>query len=125
MKGIILVLQGGDYLKLYITRHGRTEWNTIGRLQGWLDSPLTEEGIKRAERLSKRLENIDFDSIYSSSQKRALDTAHILNKKNIEIQILDELKELSLGKWEGMKLKDNLYANKNRLLQYLLKFHQF
>lgn len=106
MKGIILVLQGGDYLKLYITRHGRTEWNTIGRLQGWLDSPLTEEGIKRAERLSKRLENIDFDSIYSSSQKRALDTAHILNKKNIEIQILDELKELSLGKWEGMKLKD-------------------
>lgn len=93
-------------MKLYITRHGKTEWNTAQKLQGWLDSPLTHEGIERAERLSHRLKNIDFDSIYSSSQKRALDTAKILNTKNLEIKIIDELKELCLGKWQGMRIED-------------------
>ena len=81
-------------MKLYITRHGKTEWNTIGKLQGWLDSPLTDEGIERARKLSTRLEGVDFDHIYSSPQKRALHTAEILNLEDIEITILDELMEL-------------------------------
>lgn len=93
-------------MKIYITRHGKTEWNTIGKLQGWLDSPLTEEGIERAEKLSHRLKTIDFDHIYSSPQKRALDTAKILNTGQGDIKILDELRELGLGKWQGMKIEE-------------------
>lgn len=56
-------------MKLYIIRHGQTEWNLAGRLQGWQNSNLTEEGIKNAERLSDRLKDIHFDYIYSSPQK--------------------------------------------------------
>lgn len=93
-------------MKLYITRHGKTQWNTVQRLQGWQDSPLTEEGIRRAKKLSERLKSIDFDKIYSSPQKRALDTAKILNTQDLDIITLDGLKELSLGKWEGMKLQE-------------------
>lgn len=115
-------------MKLYITRHGKTQWNTIKKLQGWQDSPLTEEGINRAEKLANRLKFIDFNKIYSSPQKRALDTAKILNTKDVEIQILDELKELGLGKWEAMRLEEvekkypeehYLYFNKPHLYEPL------
>lgn len=108
-------------MKLYITRHGQTQWNTIKKLQGWKDSPLTEEGIKRAEKLAKRLKSIDFDKIYSSPQKRALDTAKILNYKDIEIVTLDELKELGLGKWEGMRLPE---VEKEYPEEYYLYFNK-
>lgn len=115
-------------MRIYITRHGKTKWNTIKKLQGWNDSPLTKEGIERAEKLADRLKSIDFDSIYSSPQKRALHTAEILNTKNIEIQQLDEFKELKLGKWEGMIIDEvekkypkqfYLYFNKPHLYEPL------
>lgn len=89
-------------MKLYITRHGTTEWNSIGKLQGWLDSNLTDEGIKRAIDLGRRLKDVDFDFIYSSPQKRALDTAkYIRGDKNTQIITSDSLMELGLGEWEG------------------------
>jgi len=92
-------------LKLYITRHGQTEWNLAGKLQGWKNSPLTEEGIGNAHKLANRLKNIDFDLIYTSHQKRAIDTAKIIRgDRDTEIIRLDELKEIGFGAWEGMKI---------------------
>ncbi|NLY46652.1 MAG: histidine phosphatase family protein [Tissierella sp.] len=94
-------------MKIYLTRHGQTEWNVIGRLQGWNNSNLTEEGIGRAKSLSNRLKDVDFDFIYSSPQQRALDTANIIRgDRDIEIQILDDLREIGFGTWEGMEIKD-------------------
>lgn len=99
--------QGGYNLNLYIIRHGQTEWNVLRRLQGWNNSNLTEQGIKDAERLSERLKHIDFDYIYSSPQPRALDTANIIKaNRSIDISLLDGLKEIGFGVWEGMSIDE-------------------
>ena len=56
---------------IYLTRHGQTEWNIEKRLQGHGNSPLTEYGIDRAKELSKRIEELDIDCIYTSPIERA------------------------------------------------------
>ncbi|WP_316569361.1 histidine phosphatase family protein [Neobacillus sp. YIM B06451] len=92
-------------LTLYITRHGETVWNTERRMQGWLDSALTENGIGNAVSLSERLRDIEFQAIYSSSSGRTRATSELL-KKNIYIPVIydDNLREMNLGKWEGQTL---------------------
>lgn len=93
-------------MRIYFTRHGQTEWNVMRKLQGWNNSPLTDKGIQLAERLSHRLRDVDFDYIYSSNQKRALDTAEIIRaNKEMDIIAMDELKEIGFGFWEGMEIE--------------------
>lgn len=94
-------------MKLYITRHGTTEWNLEKRLQGWADSPLTEDGRNRAIKLGNSLKDIDFDMIYTSPQERALNTAKLIRgNKNTEIKVHNGLKELRYGSWQGMYISD-------------------
>lgn len=94
-------------MKLYITRHGTTEWNLEKRLQGWADSPLTEDGRNRAIKLGNSLKDIDFDMIYTSPQERALNTAKLISRnKNTEIKVHNGLKELRYGSWQGMYISD-------------------
>lgn len=93
-------------MKLYLTRHGETEWNVVCKLQGWGDSNLTEEGTRRAVKLGERLVDIDFDKIYSSPQGRALNTARLIRgDKDTNIITHDGLRELGFGLWEGMELE--------------------
>jgi probable phosphoglycerate mutase len=114
-------------MKIYITRHGTTEWNIQRRLQGWKDSKLTEEGIARAVSLGKRLKDIDFDIIYTSPLNRALETAMLIRgDKNTKIVTHDGLKELRLGIWEGMELDviekeypDEYYIYRNKPIDYI------
>jgi probable phosphoglycerate mutase len=90
-------------LKLYITRHGETEWNKAGKMQGWQNSDLTEKGIENAKKLGESLKSIEFDRIYCSPLGRALETAkHIRGSKATEIIIKDSLKEMGFGCWEGV-----------------------
>lgn len=90
-------------MRVYLTRHGLTEWNVEKRMHGHKNANLTDEGIEGAKKLGKRLGNIEFDCIYSSPLPRALDTAkYIRGDKDTEIVISDFLKEINFGKWEGM-----------------------
>jgi len=90
-------------MKIYITRHGATQWNKEGRMQWWQDSNLTEIGADNAIKLGESLQHIDFDYIYCSPLGRAYDTAkYIRGNKNTEIIKIDELKEMGFGAWEGM-----------------------
>ncbi len=101
-------------MRLFITRHGTTEWNIQKRLQGWMDSSLTQEGINRAKSLGDRLKDIKFDYIYSSPQNRALYTAELIRgNKKVEIRTHDALMEFGFGVWEGMELSqiENEYPN--------------
>ena len=92
-------------MKLFITRHGTTEWNVSRILQGWGDSKLTVEGKLRAVKLGERLSDIDFDIVYSSPQNRALETAKlIIGDKDTKIITHDGLREIGFGTWEGMEL---------------------
>jgi broad specificity phosphatase PhoE len=89
-------------LTLYLTRHGETEWNAEKRMQGWKDSPLTEKGENDAKALGKRLETVDFEAIYTSTSKRAVDTAHLVRgERKIPIFYEENLREIYLGDWEG------------------------
>ena len=91
-------------MKLYITRHGETEWNALKKMQGWQNSNLTEKGIANATRLGERLKDVDFSHIYSSPLGRAMDTAnHIRGTRDMEIETHNGLKELGFGLWEGVE----------------------
>ena len=91
---------------IYLTRHGETEWNLARRLQGQLDSPLTDKGKLQAEWLRDRLEDIEFSAIYSSSSNRALDTAHIVKgQRQMTVETRKELMEIMMGSWEGQKVQ--------------------
>ena len=88
--------------KLYITRHGQTEWNVEGRIQGRKDSNLTELGEKQAKWLGEKLKDESIDLIISSSSGRAFRTAEIIRgNKSIEIIKSDALLEMNVGDWEG------------------------
>jgi broad specificity phosphatase PhoE len=84
----------------YIARHGETENNKIGRLSGWVDSPLTEHGLRPTETVIAKLQNIPIDEIYSSDLGRAFITAYTIAlglgfKK--EIRRLPGLREVNYG----------------------------
>lgn len=63
-----------------LIRHGVTDWNYEYRAQGQVDIPLNDEGRRQAELLSKRMENEEWDYIYSSDLSRALETAEIIGR---------------------------------------------
>ena len=85
-----------DGLELWLIRHGETTHNFEHRIQGQVDSELTDLGVAQAEKLAKRLRKQSFDAVYSSDLKRAHNTAKIaLPEAAI---ILDErLREISFG----------------------------
>jgi probable phosphoglycerate mutase len=87
--------------RIHIVRHGETQWNVEGRMQGHLDSPLTELGRSQARQVRDKIEQIDV--VYSSPSVRAVETAEIiLNGTQQPINIIPDLKEINLGIWEGM-----------------------
>jgi len=89
--------------KLYLIRHGLTEWNIHNRFQGSSDIPLCSEGIRQAQKLAERLKNIKFSSIYASDLSRAYETAKIIAQfHNIQVKKIPELREISFGEWEGL-----------------------
>lgn len=93
-------------IKLYLMRHGETEWNKEKRFQGQLDSPLTKEGIKKIEETGEKLKNTNFYKVYTSEMGRAINTAKILleknENKNVEMKKNEKLNEIYFGIWQGM-----------------------
>ncbi|WP_128101528.1 histidine phosphatase family protein [Paenibacillus sp. DCT19] len=85
-----------------LIRHGVTDWNYEFRAQGHTDIPLNDEGRRQAKLLAKRMENEEWDIIYSSDLCRALDTAEMIGKlKNIEVRTDLRLREMNGGLTEG------------------------
>lgn len=90
-------------LQVYLIRHGRTEWNEQGLLQGWGDSPLLEVGVLGATLTGKALADVPFSCCYSSLMKRAQDTARlIIGERAIPHFHHQGLNELNFGQWEGV-----------------------
>ena len=94
-------------MEIYFVRHGQTIWNVEKRFQGLSDSPLTELGITQAKLLGEKLKDIKFDKFYSTSLKRANDTAnYIKGNRKQEVEIFDDFVEISMGDMEGIKQED-------------------
>jgi probable phosphoglycerate mutase len=121
---------------IYIIRHGRTEWNERGMIQGQKDSPLTNYGIKHStligRYLNKLIDGFPVD-IYSSTSGRSSHTADIILPEINNVRIITKTRDLverSYGIYEGKK-KDKVdiddkhpsvekYSNVNRRIKHFL-----
>lgn len=93
-------LRSVETLELWLIRHGETNWNAEGRIQGQMNSQLTPKGIWQAQALSRRLAHEAFDHVYSSDSDRAQHTAR-LALPGSELQLDKRLRELNYGVIEG------------------------
>lgn len=94
-------------IKLFLIRHGQTSWNVEGRYQGDQDIELNSTGIMQAGLAAKYLSRVAFSNIYSSPLSRTMETARIINRRRgLEIKVMQDLKEMDFGKWEGMKFEE-------------------
>lgn len=91
-------------MRLLLARHGQTDWNAAGRIQGQTDTPLNEQGRAQAAALALRLTRAGeyIDALYTSPQRRALETARIAGQAlGLTPVVVDSLREVSFGDWEG------------------------
>jgi len=96
-----------NYCHFYIIRHGETEWNIEGRLQGQKDSSLTANGKRQAKELAKMLRQVKFDECFSSDLTRAADTAQILALDHqLAVKTSALLREGRFGRFEGKTKAD-------------------
>ena len=87
-------------LELWLIRHGETFWNAEGRIQGHLNSDLSDLGVKQAKQLGERLKGEVFDVVYSSDSDRAMQTAGFA-LPSAELVLDERLREISFGLVEG------------------------
>ncbi|MEO8971847.1 MAG: histidine phosphatase family protein [Ktedonobacteraceae bacterium] len=94
-------------MRLLLVRHGLTLSNVQGRYTGQSDVPLTEVGERQAEAVGKRLATETLDVIVSSDLQRARDTANaIARHHNLPVWEDADLREASLGEWEGLTYRE-------------------
>jgi 2,3-bisphosphoglycerate-dependent phosphoglycerate mutase len=91
-------------LRIYLARHGQTDWNVEHRLQGRTDTHLNDTGRQQAADLARALAGIRLDAVYSSTSSRSHETAEIVHGK-APLTSLDGLCERGLGKFEGLRME--------------------
>jgi len=87
--------------RLLLIRHGESEFNRDGRIQGFMDCDLSDLGREQAERLKDRLDLEHIDSALCSTATRAVDTARIALGHRFDVDARPDLREINLGVWEG------------------------
>lgn len=89
-------------MKIYVMRHGQTDWNLAGKAQGRTDIELNDTGIEQAKQTKKQIDNYKIDLIICSPLKRARKTAEIINEvTNCKIISDERIIERCVGKIEG------------------------
>ena len=88
---------------LFLFRHGETDWNRAGRLQGHTDTPLNATGLAQAQALAERLRPHRLDAMMSSDLARAWTTARIV-AESLGVPLISEpgLREANIGEAEGL-----------------------
>lgn len=94
-------------MRLLLVRHGESEWNAAGRLQGQADPPLSKLGRRQAAHVAARLVDEGVDAIVSSDLERAYDTASALaTGVGLEVIRRKDLREVDLGSWTGISREE-------------------
>jgi probable phosphoglycerate mutase len=89
--------------QLILIRHGETVWNRERRMQGQVDSPLSDIGLRQARLLARRLQQIEFKLLYCSDSGRAHHTARTVAELTGHELIVDpRLRERHFGVFEGL-----------------------
>ncbi len=93
--------------RLYIVRHGQTDWNVQKIVMGQKDVPLNETGRDQAQKLMEALEPLSVDAIYSSPQLRAMETIEpFAKKRGLPVMKEGALAEVDYQHWVGLTLKN-------------------
>ena len=93
--------------RLILVRHGETEWNRVGRYQGFARTSLNERGQWQAEQAARRLADGSIDVLYASDLPRAMETARpIADRLDLPIHELEALREIDVGEWEGLTVSE-------------------
>ncbi len=93
--------------RVIFIRPGETEWNRLGRQQGWVAVPLNANGELQVKRLAKFIRNVGVGLIYSSDLSRAKQTTTILAKAlGVEPRFEARLRERHVGQWQGLTLDE-------------------
>lgn len=88
--------------RVYLVRHGQTDWNADDRVQGRADVPLNARGAADAARLRDRLAGVRFDAVVSSPLARARQTAaSVLADRPVPLTVSPALTEIDYGRWQG------------------------
>ena len=103
-------------IRIIITRHGETEENKKGLLQGHNEGTLSKRGIKQAEQLASRLQNEEIDLIFTSDLDRALKTTRIIAKHHpsTPVEVSPLLRERNFGDFQGRKREDVGWSLKDK-----------
>ena len=93
--------------KLFLVRHGATDWNHSKRAQGQADIQLNRDGRRQAIGAAKELAACDLVAVYASDLARAIDTAHpIAEAHGLEVQTDPGFSEIDQGEWEGLTVDE-------------------
>lgn len=96
-------------MKLYLIRHGQTDWNLAGKIQGRQEIPLNETGRRQALSLAEAMDGRPVKLVFSSPQKRAYETARaVAERQQVPLLTVFQLAELGYGSWEGRTMKEIL-----------------
>jgi len=93
-------------LRIYLARHGETDWNAQRRIQGQTDTPLNTKGREQAAGLAELLKGVRLDMVYASDLSRSQDTAEIA-RGGVPVKSLAGLNERHHGKFEGKLVDDS------------------
>ncbi len=94
-------------MRLLLARHGQSLWNEVRRFQGTSDVDLSDKGRRQARALGVALRGRPIAAAYVSPMRRAVETAEIaLREAEVPLTPMEELKELSLGEWEGFTVDE-------------------
>jgi hypothetical protein len=94
--------QSGGTLRIYLARHGETEWNVERRLQGGTDTALNATGGQQAAKLRDRLKGARLDAVYSSTLSRSRETAEIV-RGQVPLKSFVGLNERKLGSLKAVE----------------------
>lgn len=96
---------GSGKVEILLIRHGETEWNQQGKVQGFSDIELNPKGLKQAQLVADYLKDKKIDRVYSSPLKRAFKTAKLIAEKHdLQVEVKEGLMELNQGDLEGVSL---------------------
>lgn len=94
-------------MKIYLARHGETDWNVRFLMQGTTDTELNENGLAQAAKLGESMKDSGIVHVYTSYLKRAARTGQIVAEiLGVPCEVREGLQETGLGEWEGRIWKD-------------------
>ena len=93
--------------RIFLVRHGATEWNINKRAQGQADVPMDTLGYEQAEEAADRLQDEEIVAVYASDLQRASETAKaIARRRGLEVNLDERLREIDQGEWTGLTPKE-------------------